>query len=140
MKRKELINLEDFHKEIASTVISEAKKGNVIYTILRSVSRSGMSRKLDVVLFVNNEPLYLNGLIEALGLYKRCSQTRHLKVSGCGSDMGFEVVYNLSRVLFREFKCFGSNCPSNDHRNNTDIEYTFKLHSDGGYSLKQRWL
>ena len=42
-----------------------------------------------------------------------------IRVGGCGMDMGFHVVYNLSRALYRDgrFVCMGEDCPSNDHSN-----------------------
>lgn len=44
-------------------------------------------------------------------------------MNGCGMDMGFHLVYSLSRVLFSPkqggFECLGIGhyCPSNDHSN-----------------------
>ncbi len=63
-----------------------------------------------------------------------------LSVGGCGMDMGFHVVYNLSCALFRDkFQCIGEGCPSNDHHNG-DRNRKPHLHSDGGYALRQEWL
>ena len=89
------------------------KPGDTVYTICDSLSRSGMSRQIRVVLMKpsgkdgNGQPvdLHPNWLVgKALGL--RHGKTRSgspadgLIVGGCGMDMGFHVVYNLGRVLF----------------------------------------
>lgn len=48
-----------------------------------------------------------------------------LKVSGCGMDMGFWVIYNLGRTLWPE----GIESPDDD-----------AARRDGGYALKHTWL
>jgi hypothetical protein len=63
-----------------------------------------------------------------------------LKVGGCGMDMGFHVVYSLSRSMFRDsFYCIGKKCRSNDHTNG-DRNYRRHKHSDGGYALRHEWM
>jgi hypothetical protein len=74
-----------------------------------------------------------------------------IKVGGCGMDMGFSLVYGLSRTLYREgHACtIGEDhghhsgtdyCPSNDHVNDRNWSRYEGLHSDGGYAVSQRWL
>lgn len=122
------------------------KPGDTVYTILRSVSRSGMSREISVVIKsgegVQNIDWYVCRILgDHLG-------REGIKVTGCGMDMGFHLVYSLSSVLFRDaFHCigdsseYGKRCPSNDHSNERAADYTVgRLHSDGGYALRQRWL
>ena len=116
------------------------KPGDTVYTILDHVSRSGMQREIRVVLLnadgskvVDLHPNYL--MAKALGY--RQAKRDGLIVGGCGMDMGFHLVYNLSAVLFPEgFDCIGEGCPSNDHFNRVDAKH----HRDGGYALRQRWL
>jgi hypothetical protein len=61
-------------------------------------------------------------------------------------DVGFELVYNLGRVLWpKGFACSGKSCPSNDHSNEPrkyDREkFVGQVHTgDGGYALNHRWL
>lgn len=52
-------------------------------------------------------------------------------MNGCGMDMGFSLVYDLGRVLFRDnFRCIGKGCPSSDHDN---YRSTIRCHgSEGG--------
>jgi len=60
-----------------------------------------------------------------------------IRVGGCGMDMGFHLIYSLSRILYPNgFDCIGDNCPSNDHFNREDNKH----HKDGGYALIQKWL
>lgn len=117
------------------------KAGDTIHTILRHVSKSGMSRSISCVLIRDGENVQLLDHWLAMLLDYRIDQGRGggLKVSGCGMDMGYSVIYSLSRALFPVFECLGKGCPSNDH-NNGDRDYTPHNHSDGGYALKHRWL
>lgn len=116
--------------------------GDTIHTILRHVSRSGMFRVIDVVkIGKDGEVLSLGWNVAKALDYAHDRQREGLRVSGCGMDMGFHVVYNLSRVLFEDFRCVGEGCHSNDHSNERKRNYTKgRKHSDGGYALKQRWL
>jgi hypothetical protein len=122
------------------------KPGDTVHTQVRHVSRSGMQRVIQVVKIDckpdSKEPdiLYL-GYNVADALDMRYDREREgVKIGGCGMDMGFAIVYDLSRVLFADgFDCIGEGCPANDH-NNGDRDYTPHRHSDPGYALKQRWL
>jgi hypothetical protein len=76
------------------------KPGDTVYTILRHVSASGMSRSLDVLTIRNNKPLRLTwSAATALGTaYDR--KIDAIRVSSVGEDAGFSTVYHLSLVLF----------------------------------------
>jgi hypothetical protein len=98
-----------------------------------------MMRHIDVIFIgKDRKPINLNWHIEKLGTYKRATNYQShnadsLRVSGCGMDMGFSVVYGLGSQLFRDkkeiasFKCQG--------RNGDKHETT-----DGGYLLNQIWM
>ena len=76
------------------------KPGDTVYTILRHVSRSGMQREVSLKLFKDRElPYHLDGNVAA-ALGNRIGKHDGVIVSGCGMDVGFELVYNLGRVLF----------------------------------------
>jgi len=94
--------------------------GDTVYSIIRSVSRSGMSRTID---FYSKDHAYLTGLIS-----NACGYTRDkrgaLKVSGCGMDMAFAVVYDLGKALWPR----GTDRPHGTRNGESD--------SDGGYALK----
>lgn len=108
------------------------KPGDTLYTVLRHVSPSGMSRRIDVYLIEDNEPRFLSGNISKVLGY-RLHDKGGLVVNGCGMDMGFEVVYNLGRTLFPE----GFKLPDGVRGRNGD---TSGYDNDGGYALKHRWL
>jgi hypothetical protein len=110
--------------------------GSTAYTILRQVSSSGMSRHISVS---GPDHEYLDGLV-ALALDYPTAKDGSLRVGGCGMDMGFAVVSDLSYALYPHgFDCLGEHCPSNDHSNG-DRDYTSHHHSSGDYALRQWWL
>lgn len=116
------------------------KPGDTVYTSLIHCARSGMMRVLDLRVIRDNAPWRITGYAaDAIGArYNR----RHdgLEVGGCGMDMGFHAVYNLSRSLWPAgFDCISENCPSNDHSNG-DRERSPHPHHDGGYALRHRWM
>jgi len=99
-------------------------EGDTIYTVLRSVAPSGMSRTMSL-------KVAKNGKIQDLTYYAsvvldyplvEVNGSRALRVGGAGMDMGFHVVYSLARVLFRD-------------------KYEGQPEAvDAGYSLSQAWL
>jgi hypothetical protein len=110
------------------------KPGEDVYTIQKHVSKSGITRHLQLVIFIpareNNPPKIFNitNLVaKALGwrLKNDC-----LVVSGCGMDMGLRAVYGLGRSLFG---C-GEACRSLGYSRNGIVE------TDGGYLLTQTWI
>jgi len=116
------------------------KPGDPVYTVLRHVSRSGMSRNIDLYALVDNEPLRLSGYAASACGWRLAKRDQSITVRGCGMDMGFHLVYNLSRTLFADgWQCIGDQCPSNDHSNG-DRNRDPHPHSDGGYALRHRWM
>lgn len=114
--------------------------GQTVYTSLRHVSRSGMLRHIDVYLMIDNEPRRITNLVADACDYRQTNAYGPLKVTGCGMDMGFSVVYDLSHTLYPNgFDCIIHGCPSNDHSNG-DRNYEPHHHSDGGYALTHRWM
>lgn len=114
------------------------KPGDTVYTVLRHVSRSGMQREIGVVLLLTGRhdnpgetvDLHPNYLVSKV-LGRPQGKRDGIKVDGCGMDMGFHLVYSLSRCLFPDgFKVEGRG-------RNGD---TSGWDDDGGYALKQRWL
>jgi hypothetical protein len=118
------------------------KPGDTVRTILRHVSRSGMCRRISPVIIKDGSILHPDYAVSVLlnGKPLRYSDPEGVRMDGCGMDMGFALVYNLSCLLFPDgFECIGQNCPSNDHSNG-DRNYEPHHHRDGGYALKHRWL
>lgn len=104
------------------------KPSDTVYTVLRHVSRSGMSRGIDCYVMSKDggEPAWITAYVgHAIGTPQSMEdwrKSRGLKVGGCGMDMGFHVVNSLSMVIFPEYKCLGKDghCPSNYHVNHRD--------------------
>jgi hypothetical protein len=78
------------------------KEGDKVYTILRSVSTSGMTRNISLVIAQGDEIIDITYYAaHAMGDKVSESKGHHaIRVNGCGMDMGFHLVYNLSSVLF----------------------------------------
>lgn len=131
------------------------KPGDTVHTLLEHVSRSRMSRRIRPLVLRDGDASNLGFSAAAVLGWSVTDQAVHL--SGCGMDMGFELVYQLSSALFPDgFGCIGEGCPSNDHPNG-DRDYTphghrkavhvpndpdalRHWHQAGGYALRQRWL
>lgn len=101
------------------------KPGDTVYTVLRHVSRSGMSRNISVHSIdpESSEPLWLTYNVHLATGIPLDKSKEALRVGGCGMDMGFHVVYELSYVLYGSgFQCLGegNHCPSNYHSNHRD--------------------
>lgn len=146
------------------------RPGTTVYTILRHVSSSGMSRRISCVIVTGGKLRSIDWLVGRATHYKQDRNNEGLRVGGAGMDMGFELVYTLSRALYpKGYKCSGNDgtgrgqrCLSNDHVNyrhhsggswdeeraewvgrevNPEPNYLKgKRHSDGGYALKQEWI
>ena len=116
------------------------KPGDLVYTKLEHVARSGMMRVISVLIIRDDRPIDISFEVGQVVGYKFNDRHGGLTVSGCGMDMGFSVVYNLSSAMFKDgFECIGENCPSNDHRNG-DRNYEPHHHNSGGYALVHRWI
>ena len=73
---------------------------DTIYTVLRSVSKSGLSQSISFHLVDNNKNIVnINYYISVILGYKFSKSLDGLKIEGCGMDRGFDVVYTLSRAL-----------------------------------------
>lgn len=152
--------------------------GTTVYCVLEHVSRSGMTREIKLYALQPDVDCsrpypdalaYLSGYVShALDYAKRGKRDGNV-VSGCGMDMGFHLVSNLSHALYPHgFGCIGEGCPSNDHSNG-DHDYTphggtcpsqgdcecepvpnsesfpdslghGHWHNSGDYALRHRWL
>jgi hypothetical protein len=103
------------------------KPGKEICCILRSVSKSGMSRSISLVVAIDDDIRNITSLV-ATALEYNVDKNDGISVSGCGRDMGFHLVYNLGSALWPN----GTPEPHGTRNSEPD--------SDGGYALKHRWL
>lgn len=101
------------------------KPGQTIYTILRHRSSSGMSRSISLVIPTKDGIQSLDYWIAQAKGESIDQKNGGLKVSGCGMDMGFHLVYNLGRMLW-------PNGVKKGREGQPD--------KDGGYALKHQWL
>ena len=82
--------------------------GTTVYTVLRHVSSSGMYRAISLVIPTRDGIHNLDYLIKRADLgYKIDRNHGGLAAGGAGMDMGFGLVYGLSRSLYSK----GYNCP-----------------------------
>lgn len=102
-------------EEAIERLRSTLKHGDRLYTILKHVSASGMSRVISVVHVTEDGEIEgLDWLIARAGIFNRTTASARqdgLKVSGVGMDMGFHVVNSVAYAVFND-----------------------------GYALKQTWL
>ena len=100
------------------------EEGATVYTVLRSVSSSGMSRTISLKVVKGLQILDITYYASVVLGWKltEVNGSRALRVGGCGMDMGFHTVYTLARVLFRD-----------KYEGQPDAV-------DAGYSLMQVWL
>lgn len=110
------------------------KPGDTVYTELAHVSRSGMQRQIRAHAVRNGQVENITWHV-ARAIGDRPAEDNGgrwvVKMNGCGTDMGFELVYTLGRYLFPQGFAVdgtGRNGDTSGHDN------------DGGYALKQRWL
>jgi len=122
--------------ESLETLRSIINPGDTINCIIRSVARSGMSRRIDfyinqsgVMSWITPHVLRLGVMDETHKAWRNRGEPNGAYISGCGMDMCFESVYRLGRVLFPQGFAVdgrGRNGDMSGHDN------------DGGYALKNR--
>ena len=130
--------------------------GTTVYTKLNHVSRSGMSRSITPFLIIDGEPYYIAWSVAVIFAQSR-DKHDGVRMDGCGMDMGFALVYNLSLYLYPDgfgLKMTKKNNPDytpltealaqemyihgyRSHGRNGD---TSGWDSSGGYALDQRWI
>lgn len=101
--------------------------GQTVYCTLRSVSSSGMSRRISLHIVRDGKIRTIDNLAAA------ATETKHsdkggLVVGGCGMDMGFHLVYSLGCALWPN----GTPEPHGMRNGVPD--------SAGGYALAHEWL
>jgi len=81
----------------------DGRERKTVYTFLRHVSSSGMSRDITLKMVDDDGTLRDITYLSAKAMGETC-RDRHgwnvIRVHGCGMDMGFHLVYNLSHSLY----------------------------------------
>lgn len=114
-----------FHKHL--------QPGDTIYTILEHRSSSGMTRDIRLVILKTDDKgkpyaLHPNHSASVLLDLPRSPKKEGIRVSGCGMDMGFHLVYSLASRLWPN----GTPEPHGTRNGVPD--------SSGGYALNHRQL
>ena len=120
-------------EEARAYLLELLKPGDTVYTVCTHVTRSGMSRVLELLVAAiddNGKP-YIRRIswltCKAAG-FSWSKAHEGLQVGGCGMDMGFHVVYSLGLALWPD----GTPEPHGTRNGQPD--------SNGGYALRQQWL
>lgn len=108
------------------------KAGSAVYTIVKHVSSSGMTRHISLFIVSKGEIVCIDWEASHIIGWKRNKTNGALVIGGCGMDMGFHAVYTLGRHLFpKGFKLPKGKIGRNGDKSGFD--------TDGGYALKQEW-
>ncbi len=102
------------------------KPGDTVYCLVRSVAKSGMSRKISCYITAGTGIRNIDVLV-ADAIDWRYTDAG-IYVGGCGMDMGFHLVYTLGRCLWP-----GGTPEAHGSRNGAPDK-------DGGYALKKEWM
>jgi hypothetical protein len=142
---KSLERAAEVAKAIATLNKMGVKPGATIYTLVKSVSKSGMSRQIQCYIatrdtttrngktFRENAIHDITGLVSTATGIKRGRDGWSLNVGGCGMDICFHVVYTLGRVMFP--KGGPLECSPREHQEKRAGK---KIETDGGYLLNKR--
>jgi len=131
--------------------------GDKVYTIQRHRAASGMLRSISLVILREGEPWDITFWAANVLDYRIDAKHGGLKVRGCGMDMGFHVVYNLSCYLFPDGFGIEGYFPNGSKGRPISKDMANKARGigavfhgrngeesgwdeDGGYALRQYWL
>ena len=97
-------------QEASDTLRELFPEGSLATTVLRHVSASGRQREISVIGVSHGEIVLADWLIRR-AMDVRIGKHQGIVRRGAGMDMGFDLIYSLSHVLYGD-----------------------------GYAIKQRWL
>lgn len=117
-----------FGEQCANYLRETLKPGQTVYTTLRHVSASGMSRRISLGIVNSRHEFQAIDFWAAHAMDDKIHKDGGIVVNGCGMDMGFALVYNLGRRLWP------NGTPEPHGRRNGEPD------SDGGYALKHSWI
>lgn len=136
------------------------KPGDTVYTILRHVSSSGMSRDISAV-FIDSSAKEEHRIYDLdynvqMALGWPSAKRNGIRVGGCGMDMGFHMVYSLASRMYPEGFGIVGEKGGKKKRPKTEAEAArmvkegWKFYgrngdksgwdNSGGYALNQKWL
>ncbi|HUN55905.1 MAG TPA: hypothetical protein VMU29_12180 [Smithella sp.] len=133
MNEQTKTELEEQKEHARKFLLKHLKPGKEVYTIVRKVSNSRMSREISLYITIKNKIVDIGWYVSKVTGHKMNEGTHAIKIGGCGMDMGFALVYNLGRALYPK----GFKLPKGKNGRNGD---TSGFDKDGGYALTQRWM
>ena len=114
--------------EARERLLEILKPGMTVFTALKHVSASGMSRSIQLKIVEGGDICDISYYAARAMGDKIDSKHGGIKIGGCGMDMGFALVYNLGMALWPQ----GTDKPHGTRNGEPD--------RDGGYALRQRWI
>jgi hypothetical protein len=114
------------HEQDRAELLKALKPGEVVYTQVTTVSRSGMSRSIEFYILDNNRIRNITGYVANLTGNKWGKNG--VVFGGCGMDMAWHGVYLLGRALWPD----GTTVAHGTRNGEPDF--------DGGYALKHEHL
>ena len=115
-----------YREQLINKLLQKIKPNQTIYCVLRSRANSGMSRVISFFTIHEGELINLDYSISVICGYSL--KNEGIRVNGCGSDAGHDVVYSLGRSLWAN----GTPEPHGTRNGEPD--------SCGGYALKHSWI
>ena len=85
-------------------LMQEINTDQTIFSIIRHVSQSGMTRHIAFFYINNNAPYWITYDIHKMLGYKMNKYHDALVVGGCGMDMAWSVVNNLEGKINEDYK------------------------------------
>ena len=107
--------------------------GTTVYTDVKHVSKSGMSRDIAVYIILDGEICDISGYVARILGYRR-RDNGGVRVGGCGMDMGYHLVMNLSYALHG-----WKNVNVPEEKNGRPFTPSVEAYR-AGYSLNHRWI
>ena len=116
-----------YKEQSCKALLKILKPGQTVYTMLRSVSSSGMSRRISLFVCDGSDMRCIDSTVSVVTGHRE-SEKGGIVMSGCGMDMGFALVYDLGAALWPN----GTKEPHSSRNGEPDCT--------GGYALKHKWL
>jgi hypothetical protein len=116
-----------YRAQVLQSALKIISPNATIYCTLRSVSASGMTRRISLHVIHNGELVGLDHTASVL-TGRKLSDKGGIVCNGCGMDMGFDLVYSLGYALWPN----GTPAPHGMRNGEPD--------NNGGYALRHSWI
>ena len=88
-----------YREQVKKELLERIKPNQAIYCNLKSVSTSGMQRRIELFIVENGDIKNIS-FAASVVTGRKLSDKRGIICNGCGMDMGFHLVHGLSYRLF----------------------------------------